>query len=292
MTTKIRKGQAPAPARARRVRRALPRSRSSTRRFAPRTRRSAASRRSPGTPTATAARRRSRARPAPATPIPDYDLSVDWLETRDAPRARAGDAGPIRRRRSRVLRRSAARRATTAPARARSRRPSASPSWSREVARQAQDRGRLPRPEPAHLRVRPQDPSVQGLRVDGDAAVPLAVQLLPEPLARPGRRLDERDLRALGRGARRRHRHADALVPGAERAQADDRPAGLRRRRQPRSDLDARQEARARPRRSSSRAGTIRSTSPAAPTAWSCTATSPASRARGARSPTGSTGWA
>ena len=76
-------------------------------------------------------------------------------------------------------------------------------------------RGRFPRPEPAHLRLRPQDPSVQGLRVDGDAAVPLAVQLLSEPLARPGRRLDERDLRALGRGARDRHRHADALVQHA-----------------------------------------------------------------------------
>ena len=69
----------------------------------------------------------------------------------------------------------------------------------------------------------------------------------------------------------------------AERAQADDRPPGLRRRRQPRSDLDARQEARGRRRRSSSRAGTTRSTSPAASTAWWSTATSPASKARAAR---------
>ena len=30
----------------------------------------------------------------------------------------------------------------------------------------------------------PQDPSVQELRLDRDAALPLAVQLLPEPLAR------------------------------------------------------------------------------------------------------------
>ena len=77
-----------------------------------------------------------------------------------------------------------------------------------------------------------------------------------------------------------------------ERAQADDRPAGLRRRRQPGSDLDPRQEARRRRRRSSSPAGTIRSTSPAAPTAWWSMATSPASRARAGRCPTGSTGWA
>ena len=40
---------------------------------------------------------------------------------------------------------------------------------------------------------------VQGVRVDGDAAVPLAVLLLSEPRARPGQRLDERDLPALGR---------------------------------------------------------------------------------------------
>jgi hypothetical protein len=83
----------------------------------------------------------------------------------------------------------------------------------------------------------------------------------PEPFARSGQRLDERDLRALGRGARRRHRHADALVQHLERAQADDRPPRLRRRRQSRSDLDARQEARAGEGRSSSRAGTIRSIS-------------------------------
>ena len=39
-------------------------------------------------------------------------------------------------------------------------------------------------------------------------------------------------------------------------------------------------------------AGTIRSISPVASTAWWCTATSPASKARAARSRTGSTGWA
>ena len=39
-------------------------------------------------------------------------------------------------------------------------------------------------------------------------------------------------------------------------------------------------------------AGTIRSISPIASTAWWCTATSPASKARAGRSRTGSTGWA
>ena len=77
---------------------------------------------------------------------------------------------------------------------------------------------------------------LQGLRVDRDAAVPLAVQLLSESLARPGQRLDERDLSAVGRCARRHHRHPGVLVPGAERAEADDRPAGVRRRRQSRPD--------------------------------------------------------
>ena len=85
---------------------------------------------------------------------------------------------------------------------------------------------------------RPADLSVQGLRVDGNAAVPLAVQLLSKPRARPDERLDGRDLRALGGGARRADRHAGVLVPGAERSQADDRPAGLRRRRQSRSHVD------------------------------------------------------
>ncbi len=36
-------------------------------------------------------------------------------------------------------------------------------------------RGRLPRSVPAHLRVRPRDLSVQGVRLDRDAALPLAV---------------------------------------------------------------------------------------------------------------------
>ena len=64
------------------------------------------------------------------------------------------------------------------------------------------------------VRVRPPDLPVQGLRVDGDAAVPLAVQLLSQPRARADRRLDERDLRALDRRARRDDRHAGVLVPG------------------------------------------------------------------------------
>lgn len=56
---------------------------------------------------------------------------------------------------------------------------------------------------PHELRIRSPDPSLQGLRLDRDAVVPLALQLLPQPLAAANRRLDERDLRTLGRGPRR-----------------------------------------------------------------------------------------
>ena len=47
---------------------------------------------------------------------------------------------------------------------------------------------------------------MQGLRVDGDAALPLAVLVLSEPRDGADQRLDGRDLSALGRGARRVHR--------------------------------------------------------------------------------------
>src|SRR5665647_2262166 len=85
---------------------------------------------------------------------------------------------------------------------------------------------------------------VQGLGAERDAAVPLAMQLLSEPFAGPGRRLDGRDLRALGRSARCNHPRADLLVPVAEPAETHDRSDGLRRWRQSRSELDARQEGR------------------------------------------------
>ena len=81
--------------------------------------------------------------------------------------------------------------------------------------------------------------------------------------------------------ARARHHHRDAglLVPGAERAQADDRPPGLRRRRQPGPDVDAWQERRGGEAARARRAGRIRSILPAARMAWSFTATWRASKA-------------
>ena len=101
-------------------------------------------------------------------------------------------------------------------------------------------RMRPARPEPAHGAVRPADPAVQGLRLDGDAALQLALFVLPEPCDGPGERLDERDLSAMGRRARRDDRDAGVLVPGAQRAEAHDRLAGLRGWRQSRSDDDPR----------------------------------------------------
>src|SRR5450759_1620310 len=127
--------------------------------------------------------------------------------------------------------------------RARSPKPGASPRARAMWCRAWEPRGRA-RPELGNLRVWPQHPPMQGLRVERDAAVPLAVQLLSEPFAGPGRRLDGRDLRALGRSARCNHPCADLLVPVAEPAETHDRPDGLRRWRQPRSELDARQEGR------------------------------------------------
>lgn len=66
------------------------------------------------------------------------------------------------------------------------------------------------------------DTSVQGVRVHGHAAVPLAMLVLSEPRHGAGERLDGRDLPAMGGRAWRPHRHARVLVPGAERPEADD----------------------------------------------------------------------
>ena len=147
--------------------------------------------------------------------------------------------------------------------------------------------GRHPRSVAAGVGIRPANPSLQVLRLDRDAALPLAVQLLSELFARPDRRLDERDLSALGRGARHPDRHAGELVSRPDRAEADDRPAGLRRRRQSRSDVDPRQE-----RRRGQGAGAERlalSAAPGRPAFWAGRAWRQrrARRTCAARSPTG-----
>ena len=219
-------------------------SRSSIRRFAPRTRRSAASRRSPGTRTATAARRRSRGRPAAATPIPDYDLSVEWIETTAAPRARRRQrwADPATPTRALVI--------CGSP-----RNDGTCPGEISKTFRLAElvERGARRR---RGIEVDFLDLSLltseYGRKIHPcKGCVSTAMPLCHWPCScYPNHALDqindwmneiyERWVAAHAR----RHRHADALVQHVERAQADDRPARLRRRRQSRSDLDARQEAR------------------------------------------------
>ena len=85
------------------------------------------------------------------------------------------------------------------------------------------------------------DPPLQGLRLDSDAAMPLAVQLLSEPCHGPDQRLDGRNLSTLGGRARGVDPVPGALVPGAGQPETDDRPPGLRRWRQSGSDHHARQ---------------------------------------------------
>ena len=141
-------------------------------------------------------------------------------------------------------------------------------------------------------RLRPPHPPLQGLRVDRHAAVPLAVQLLSQP------RLGQTDDWMNEIYERWVAAHGVLivtpvlLVPGAQPAEADDGPAGLRRRRQPRPDHDRRQGPRQGQGARARGLGLPASTWPAAPTAWWCTATWPASRACAARCATGSTGWA
>ena len=85
--------------------------------------------------------------------------------------------------------------------------------------------------------------------------------------------------------------HAGELVPHLEPDEADDRPARVRRRRQSRSD-DQGEGPRGGEGAGDERLAVSQAPRRAASTDWWCTATSRASKARAARCPTGSTGWA
>lgn len=93
-------------------------------------------------------------------------------------------------------------------------------------------RGRRARPELADFGIRTADPPMQGLSLDRDAALPLALQLLSQSFAAPDLRLDERHLRTMGVRARCDPFHTDALVPGDQPPQAHDRSPRVRKRRQ------------------------------------------------------------
>ena len=102
--------------------------------------------------------------------------------------------------------------------------------------------GGTARPVSRDVGIRPQHSSLQSVLFDGGATLPLAVLLLPELFARPDARLDERHLSHVGRGTWHHDRDPGELVSGDVAIQADDGPAGLRRRRQSRSDANPRQK--------------------------------------------------
>ncbi len=175
-----------------------------------------------------------------ATPIPTMALPVEWVRTK------AAIAAAERRQKDPVV-------ADPHPARQRlDAQPAHLPGRDLEdaasrAARAAGDRvaararGRRARRLGAGRRAAQGDLPVQGVRLHRTAALPLAVLVLSEPRARPDQRLDGRALPALGGGARRVHRLPGALVSRAGEPEADDRPPGVRRRRQPRLHQHRRQ---------------------------------------------------
>ena len=116
---------------------------------------------------------------------PDYEIAIDWLTARDAiddARRRHDDAAGA----SRILIvNGSSRTEHTCPGEM-----SKSLAPGRDRARNHQGalriRSRRSRPEPHDVGVRQDHSSLQVLRVDGDAAVSLALQLLPELRARAG----------------------------------------------------------------------------------------------------------
>jgi hypothetical protein len=116
---------------------------------------------------------------------PDYEIAIDWLTARDAiddARRRHDDPAGA----SRILIvNGSSRTEHTCPG-------EMSKSWRLvEIARETfqgapRIRNRRSRPEPHDVGVRQDHSSLQVLRIDGDAAVSLALQLLPEFRARAG----------------------------------------------------------------------------------------------------------
>ena len=183
---------------------------------------------------------------------PGFELPVEWLATRRAIRAAERRQRARRRARRVLLISGASRTSRRAPARCR-RRGASSRSRAGRCARAV--RVRRARPQPADEQYGKQ---IHPCKACVSTAMPLChwpCSCYPNHAMGQVDRLDERDLPAVGRRPRRDDRDAGLLVPGAERAEADDRPARLRRRREPRSDLDAGKDP-CWPRRSSSPAGT------------------------------------
>ena len=147
---------------------------------------------------------------------PDYDLSVEWKATRD-----------------RLLKIDAHRKSAESKSRVlvicgSPRNDGTCPGEMSKTFRLAQITQRTLQRERVEVDLldlsrvtneyRAQDSPLQGLCIDGDAPLPLAVQLLSESCARADQRLDGGDLRALDGGARHPDRDSGALVSIAEPA--------------------------------------------------------------------------
>ena len=119
------------------------------------------------------------ARPAPASPIPTTSCRSSGVETRERLRRAQQTRQRAATTPSRVLRDLRLARATTAPARARCRRPSACAKVARRCSTASGIEVDFLDLSLPHLRIRRASiHPCKALRVDRDAALPLAVQLL------------------------------------------------------------------------------------------------------------------
>ena len=216
---------------------------------------------------------------------PDYDLSVEWLATRANPGRRTPAEKPqvaaahpdhqwLIAQRPHLSRRNVED-------------LSAGDAGAKSVREDARLRSRSARPFAADVAIRPQDLSCKACVSTAQPLCHWPCSCYPNhAIGQTGDWMNEIYPKWVGR-AWRDDRRAGELVPGAVLAQADDRPPGLRRRRQSRSDLDPRQGRRAKPRRSNSKAGPTRAISPAACSRSSCMAMQPAPKISAESSLTG-----
>ena len=115
---------------------------------------------------------------------PEFELPIEWLETRERIHEadRQHNDASLRGRVLVVC--GAARHDQTCPGEMSKTFRLA--SLAREEVERSRRRVRLPRPQPAHGAIRPSDSSLQGVRLHRDAALSLAVLVLPESRDGPG----------------------------------------------------------------------------------------------------------